>query len=149
MSNIPNFRELLSKPTDSFERPRPLAVGHYVAIIRWHEFDVSKQKQTPFVRFLLTTTEETTDVPDGANAGTDITQRELRATYYITPQSLYRLSDMLDAVLGKQVGRSFDQRIPETRGVRVIVEVTQREQKDDDGNVKEIYNEVGTIIAAG
>jgi hypothetical protein len=138
------FRQLLSQPTDTVERPRALATGHYLGIINNHEFGVSSKKQTPFVRFLLQPTEETEDVNEGENAGIDFAKKEIRADFYITPASLYRLSDMLDAVLGKTTGRSFDERIPETKGVRVMFQLTQRESEDGTA----IFNDVGTIVAA-
>ena len=138
------FRELLSKPTDAVDRPRALASGHYVGEIKSHEFGLSRQKQTPYCRFILTPSEETADVAEGANTGIDFSKRELRKDYFITPTALYRLSDMLDAVLGKTTGRSFDERIPETRGVRVMFAVSSRESEDGT----ETYNDIGTIVAA-
>lgn len=138
------FRELLSQKTDAVERPRALAPGHYVGEIKTHEFGQSRQKQTPYVRFILTPNEETTDVATGANDGIDLSKRELRKDFFITPTALYRLSDMLDAVLGKTQGRSFDERIPETRGVRVMFAVTSRESEDGT----ETYNDIGAIVAA-
>jgi hypothetical protein len=138
------FRQLLAQTTDSVERPRAIAAGHYIGTIKSHEFGTSKQKQTPFVRIILVPEEETDDVPEGANLGLDLSKRELRRDYYITPTSLYRLSDMLDAVLGKASGRSFDERIPELRGTRVIFAVTQRANEDET----EFYNDVGSIVAA-
>lgn len=140
-----NFRELLSMPTDSAERPRSLPDGHYKGSIGTHEFDRSKKKQTPFVRFMVKIDEPTADVDPAQVNGIDFSRLELRADYYITPKSLYRLSDMLDAVLGKETGRSFDERIPGTRGAKVIIGVKRRLNEDgtDSG-----YNDVDTLIAA-
>jgi hypothetical protein len=143
MSNS-TFRELLSQPTDSVERPKPLAPGHYLGEIKNHEFGLSRQRQTPYVRFILVPSEETADVAAGANAGIDFSRREVRKDFYITPNALYRLSDMLDAALGKQQGRTFDERIPDTRGVRVMFAVTQRDNEEGT----ETYNDVGAIVAA-
>lgn len=138
-----SFRELLSQPTETAERPRPLAAGHYLGEIKSHEFGVSRQKQTPYVMFILIPTEETEDVPEGENEGIDLSKKEMRKTFYITPTALYRLSDMLDATLGKSTGRSFDERIPETRGTRVMFAVTKRDSEDGS----ETYNDVGAIVA--
>jgi hypothetical protein len=139
------FRQLLSQATDAVERPRPIAAGHYIGEIKNHEFGTSRQKQTPFLRLLLTPLEETDDVPEGANKDINLPRRELRRDFYITPGSLYRLSDMLDSVLGKTTGRSFDERIPELRGSRVMFSVTQRESEDGS----ETYNDIGTIVGVG
>jgi hypothetical protein len=137
------FRQLLTQNTDTVERPRALAAGHYIGLIKGFEFGVSSKKQTPYLRVLLTPTEETDDVLVDANEGMDLSRRELRADYYITPASLYRLSDMLDAVLGKTAGRSFDERIPELRGAQVMFNVTVRESEDG----APLFNDVGTIVA--
>jgi hypothetical protein len=138
------FRELLSQTTDQVERPRALADGHYIGRIKSHEFGISRQKQTPFVRFVLSPEEATADVDAEANAGITLNTRELRRDFYLLPASLYRLSDFLDAVLGKESGRTFDERIPETRDVRVMFKVTSRDS--EDGTDK--YNDVGTVVAA-
>ena len=143
--NTVNFRELLSQPTDTVERPKSLPNGHYLGVIIGHEFDRSRNKQTPYVRFAMKVDGPTSDVPDGACAGIDFSRRELRKDYFITPNALYRLSDMLDAVLGKTTGKSFDERIPNTRSQRVIIGVTARLNEDgtDSG-----FNDVTTIVAA-
>jgi len=138
------FRELLSKTSETVERPRALAPGHYIGTCRNFEYGTSRQKQTPFVRFIMVPEEETSDVTEGANQGIDLSRKELSKTVYITPASLYRLSDLLDAMLGKQPGRSLDDRIPETRGIKVMFQVTSRESEDGS----ETYNDVGTVVAA-
>lgn len=138
------FRDLLGQPTDAVERPRALAVGHYYGEIKSHEFGLSRNKQTPFVRFILVPESEGSDVPAGANAGVDLSRRELRKDFYITPTALYRLSDMLDAVLGKESGRSFDERIPDTRSAKVLFMVTQRENEEGT----ETFNDIGAIVKA-
>ena len=144
---VPEFRELLSLTSETVERPRALAAGHYIGVIRNHEFGVSR-KQTPLVRYFLTPLEEGSDVQPGENDGIDLSKRELRKDFYITHSAMYRLMDMLDAVLGQQRGRPADARIPDTRGVRVMFQVTQRAVQDDAGNVTEVFNDVGTIVAA-
>jgi hypothetical protein len=144
MSQTNTFRQLLSQSTDAVERPRPLAEGHYIGIIKGHEFGVSRNKQTPFCRLFLTPEEESDDVPQGANNGITLNTKELRVDYYITPGALYRLSDMLDAVLGKTVGRSFDERIPELKGSRVMFGVKIRNNDEEVPT----FNDVTTIVAA-
>lgn len=140
-----DFRTLLGVKTDEVERPRPLAAGHYIGIIKNFELGQSAQKQTPYVRVLFTPQEETTDVASGANDGMDLPSKEVRRDFYLTPASLYRLSDFLDAVLGPVQGRSFDERLPDIRGAKVIFLVKATPSRNDP---KEIYNEVDTVAAA-
>lgn len=152
MNDAPiNFRELLSQPSDAVERPVKLPTGHYRAAIGQHTFDRSSKKQTAFVRFELRIAAPTADVDQVAlqtvlEAGRkQLTDVAINKDYYITPKSLYRLTDMLDAVLGKQQGRSFDDRIPTTRGADVIIGVTPR--RNEDGTESD-FNDVTTIVAA-
>jgi len=144
MADSATFRQLLSKTTETAERPRALAIGHYIGEIKTYSFGESSQKKTPFVRFIMVPTEETEDVPEGANEGIDFSKKELRKDLYITPEALYRLTDFLNSVLGEQNGRTFDERIPETRSVRVLIQVGQRE---NERNPEEKFNEVGTVVA--
>lgn len=140
----PNFRDLLSMPTDSVERPKPLPEGHYIAYIKAHEFGTSAKKNTPYVRFLFSIESGSDDVSADDLANIDLTRRELRRDFYITPNALYRLSDMLDAVLGAQQGRSFDERIPDCRNAKVLIGVTQRQSEDGT----DTFNDVTTVVAA-
>ena len=140
-----NFRTLLSKPTDEAERPKSLPTGHYIGTILSHEFGKTRGKQTDFVRFNIRIEEPCDDVSVDDCKGIDFSRRELRKDYFITPNAVYRLSDALDAILGKETGRSFDDRIPNMNGQRVQVGVTPRLMEDgtDSG-----YNEVTTLVAA-
>ena len=109
---VVNYRELLSQPTDSVERPRALPTGHYFGTILGTEFNRSKQKQTAFCRVHLKVNGPAEDVDATAVAGIDFSRREQRKDYYITPKSMWRLSDMLNAVLGKAPGKTFERAYP-------------------------------------
>lgn len=137
-----DFRKELSVASTDIERPKPLPVGHYYATIRGHEFQLSKRQQTPYVRFLLAPSEACEDVDAAELAGVDLTRRELRKDYFITPAAKYRLADMLDSVIG-QPNRTLDERLPETRGMRVMIQVTQRTSEDGS----ETYNDVATVVS--
>ncbi len=146
-----NFRELLTIPTDAVERPKAFPDCWLNGAIGNHEYGESKNKKTPYVRFTLRP-ESLASAPDGSNgvteddlAGIDFSRRELRKDFFITPSSLWRLSDFLDAVLGKESGRTFNERIPDTRNASVIFHVTQREA---EGDSETIYNDVQEILAA-
>jgi hypothetical protein len=142
------FRELLKYTTETAPKPPVLADGHYIGTLKDHEFGVSRQKQTPFVTWHLGAEEECSDVAPGANEGVNLADCDLRKTLYITPKAVRRIGVMLDAVLGADAGRSFDERIPDTRGVRVMFGVTKREVKDESGNVIDYFNDVGDVIKA-
>lgn len=138
-----NFRELLSVTSDQVERLKPLPEGHYLGTVSGYEFGLSKQKQTPYVRVQLTPSEATDDVDSSLLDGIDLSKRNLRRDYFITPAARYRLADMLDAVLGKD-SRLLDERIGDIRGAKVMFGVTQRQSE----NGADTYNDVTTIVAA-
>ncbi len=140
-----SFRELLHYTTATAPKPPILAHGHYIGTIRGHEFSKSRNKGTPQVQILLTVEEECEDVEKGANDGVTLSDADLRKTLYITPKAVNRIGKMLNAVLGPEdPERYFDERLPETRGARVMFSVTQRENEDGT----ETYNDVGTIVRA-
>lgn len=138
-----SFRDLLHYTTATAPKPPILANGHYIGTIRGHEFGKSRNKGTPQVQILLTAEEECEDVEKGANDGVNIGDADLRRTFYITPKAVRRIGTMLDAVLGPDE-RYFDERLPETRGARVMFSVSQRENEDGT----DTYMDVGTIVRA-
>ena len=143
-----NFRDLLHVNNDTVDKPQALADGHYIGIIKGHEFGRSRQKQTPQVSIILSPTEESSDIPETANCKKDgnkidLSQIEVRKVFYLTPRSIYRLGQFLDAVLGPD-SRYFDERLPETRGIRVMFQATHRD--NEDGTPSD-FNDVGTVVA--
>lgn len=136
-----NFRDLLKFSSETVERPKPLPEGHYNGIISRHEFGLSKKKQTPFVRFYLQLQEPTGDISPEQLNGIDLSKVELRKDFYITPKSAFMLTDLLDAVLGKD-NRLADERLPETKGQRVMFGVAQRQNDDATAT----FNDVTTIV---
>lgn len=139
------LRELMTQPTDTYERPKALPEGHYKCTILGYEFQKSRQKQTDFVRVALKIDGIGDDIDATAVDGIDLTRRELRKDYFILLQTMYRFGDFLDAVLGKQPGKNADERLPDIKGASVLAQVTQRPADNDP---ETIYNDVGTIVAA-
>jgi hypothetical protein len=146
MANPTNFRELLTQPTENFKKPPALPEGHYYGTIKGHEFGKSSKKQTNFVQFNITINGPSDDVDEEAMAEIDLSGgKEVRTTFYITPAAMWRLTDFLNSVLGEEEGRSADDRLPDTTGVDVLVEITQR--TTDDG--RDTFNDVKSVIKAG
>jgi hypothetical protein len=141
----PDFRELLHNTTsENVERPRSLPKGHYVGAIINHSIDFSKNKKTPYVRFFLKVDGPGPDVSASDVDGIDFSRRELHVDQYITPKSMWRLTDCVDAVIGRD-GRPIDERLPEMDGQRVLIEVVP--QVDQEGKDTG-YNEVKSIVKA-
>ena len=143
-----NLREYLSQPTDQTERPKALPAGQYVGTITNFSFDkVRNEAGTNVLYFFIRPerafTEELQRELDAEKI--DLSRRELRKEFYLTENAKYRLADALDAVLGKEPGRTYNQRIPDMRNARVLVGVTPR--LDREGNDTG-FNSVTTMVAA-
>lgn len=139
-----DFRELLKQNTDEVERLKSLPAGTYNAVILGHEFGRSKQKQTAFVRFTFLL-KSAVDVDEDQLKGVDLLTRTQRMDFFITSKAMGRLADALDAILGQESGRNFDERIPDTTNQEVMIVLTQR--LNDDGTDSG-YNEVTRIVKA-
>lgn len=117
-----NFESILDTPADEVERPVPMPVGTYDVLVKgMPEHGKSSQKQTPFVRFTYIFQAALDDVDedelkliltndDGTMA--PISEKSIRDTYYTTPDSLFRLTDALEAMgidlEGKTVRAALD-----------------------------------------
>ena len=138
-----NFRELLNFSSDDVDRPKALPKGTYVGTIQSHEFGESKNKGTPYVRFILSVEEADIDVDKTKLNGVDLSTITLGRDYYITDKAKYRLCDMLDNLLGKDP-RVVEERIPDTHGAKVRFTVGQR--PSDQGS--DFINDVDKITKA-
>lgn len=138
-----DFRTLLSKSTDTIERPKPLPQGTYYGTISRHEFGESSNKRTPYVRFHLQLTGPSDDIDPDMMEGIDCTKKTLRRDFYLTEDALYRLKDFMESLGIETAGRSLGEVIPETTGMPVMISVTQRNSQDG----KEVYNDVGDVVA--
>jgi len=133
---------LKAKPTE-VERPKALPVGTYHCMVKGHpEQGESTQKKTPFVRFMLQPMAIGGDVDqqaltealtkkDGSEAS--LTDKTIRATYYITPDSIWRLQAFLEHLGFELDGKqSMEQMIAESNGRQCLA--TLKHTLSDDGN---------------
>jgi hypothetical protein len=82
------------------------------------------------------------DVDPDECEGIDFSTRRMSKDFWLTPESLYRLREFADAVLGEEPKRTLDERLPDIRGQRVLIKVTSRTDKNDSDIV---YNDVGKV----
>lgn len=142
---MPNFADLLNKPSGQAKKPPVLDAGDYPGVIKGHEMGESSQKKTPYVRFNL----GLIGWPEGAEAqikedGTpiDLAGKSLRRDFFLTDDALWRLDQFLRDELGLELeGRSYAEVLPETTGSQVLIEVRQgMNQQTND-----LFNEVAGL----
>lgn len=93
MNTKPNFsKTLLDEAPDHVERPKPLPIGTYLAVVGRWETGESSKKKTPFVRFPLRFIQAYDDVdPDELAACGGVDGKNARTDFFMTEDAIYRL----------------------------------------------------------
>lgn len=153
-NQMTNFADILDKPADQIDRPKPLPIGSYLwTVVGLPRADKSRDKQTPFYEFTLKCMQPLDDVDeealaewaaraDGSNrALTDFTTK---LTYYVTEDSIYRLQDFLEHCGIDLDGKSIRQAIDETPNAQVGASIVHNPSKDGQS----IYANIGKTFPA-
>jgi hypothetical protein len=137
-----SFQDLLAKPAETVEAPKPLPVGTYNFIVAAYEFGESGQKKTPQVAFSLTPISASADVDvDLLTAYGQINQRPMKQTYYLTEEALYRLTTDLGK-FGLNMKLPISELIPLCVNKEIIATVTHTISKNDGRP----YSNIGQIV---
>jgi hypothetical protein len=137
---------LLRTPDEEIKRPKSLPNGHYFGSVTQYSFDKAKnENRTNFCRINFKLEGPGDDVDGDEVADIDFSRRELRKDFFITPDALYRLRDFVNAVIGEDPTRTLDEKLPDIRGQRVLIQVTSRTDRNDP---EIVYNDVGKVVAA-
>lgn len=141
----PNFGALLDKPASDVERPKPLPQGSYHCIVKGlPRFDKSSKKQTEFVEFTLQPMAAGEDVDEEELAAMGgIANKTIRATYYITEDSLWRLKAFLEHC-GIEESGSLRQMIDETPNCEVMA-FLKHEASNDGESVYATLSKTGPV----
>jgi len=136
MNAATNFASILDKPASEVEKPKPLAAGTYLAVVKgMPEQGASAQKKTPYVEFTLGFLSAEDDVdPDElkeALGETKLGDKTIKNTFYLTENSLWRLKDWLEA-LGMDVAgdESLGQLIEATPGSQIMITLGHEASND-------------------
>jgi hypothetical protein len=138
-----NFAELLKKPVADAVKPPTKPAGTYLGTIKEFKFDESRQKKTPFVRFVIASVNPGPDIAAEDLEGIDLTKWNPGKDYYLTDDALYRLREVIESCGIATEGRDFAETIPEMRGKQVQFAVTQRAGEGD--KMMELYNDIGDL----
>ena len=136
----PNFASLLNKPADDVKRPVTLPEGTYFGVIQGHEFGESSQKKTPFVQFNITLSHADDDVD---LEGLEVDNKKVRTTFYLTDESMYRLTDFIKSLGIETDGRTLGELIPQTTGQSVKVDLAKRPNQAGDDYFNDVKRASG------
>ncbi len=138
-----DFSALLNKPLDDIKRPPALPAGTYYGRVNKFEFDKSSEKKTPFLRLHLTITSAGDDVSPDDLKEIDLSKKQLRKDFYITPDAEYRIKEFLESCSIPTAGRSLGEAIPDCMNASVMIEVLLRPNRNDPEAPPN--NEVGNL----
>lgn len=136
-----NMQDILDRQSNTVERPKPLPVGPYIwSITGVPTHGKSKQKQTPFVEFVVKPLQAGEEVdPDDLQAALTrldgnnkaLGDQTKRLTFYLTEDALWRLTNFLDDCKAGDDTMSIRQRIENTPGCQFIGVISH--SVSDDG----------------
>lgn len=138
---MPDFGTLLSKPLDDVKKPAPLPAGTYHGRVLSYEPMESREKKTPYIRFHIAVSHAGDDIDPELITGVDLTKRQLRRDYFLTPDAEWRLKEFIQSCGVPTTGRSFNETLPELQNASVIISVTQRPGRDGD----EFFNDIDNL----
>lgn len=162
-AETPNFESILDMPSENVERPKPLPVGTYNAIVQGlYEEGVSAQKKTQFVQFTFAIQSADEDVDeDDLNTyltAKDGTRKSLQgitlknnSTKFYTANAdgtangaLSRLTDFLGICGVPEEGMTIRQRLSETPNCAVKILIGHVASQDGES----VFAEVKKILPA-
>lgn len=125
-----DFRELLKQNTDEIKRPNPTPAGTWYGLVHNYEYGESKEKKTPYVRYGVRLTAPGADISEEDKNSGEFVGREYDKDYFLTPDALWRLSEMIGTMSVKTTGRPLDETIPEIVGKEVMVTIGHERPKN-------------------
>lgn len=130
------FQEILTRPSSDTEKPKPLPVGTYLAMVKGQYEKVTAKTGTEGVKFTLQLLAADEDVDETALAeclkGKPLSSRELKNTFWVTEDSAWRLGKFLEDLGFEPGAASYEQMMAAAPGQQVKVHLKHR--ASDDGS---------------
>lgn len=138
------FGAILDTPSTAVERPKPLPAGTYHCVVdKQYKEGTTTRKGTEFIEFSLKPMSALDDVNEedlkasltsADGSVKPLSDKRIRATYYLTPDSIYRLNDFLINDLGIVQGKKkLRQMIGEAQNRQVLAHI--KLVPSDDGTM--------------
>lgn len=141
-----NFTEILSRKIEEVEKPKPLPVGQYLwSIPNLFEQDEIGENKTPALVWKVRCVAPQSDVDMQAfQESGNAKDRDMRVTFYLSEDALWRLRDFLKKLGIEEGGKSFDEAAAAATGRMFYATVKHRWNKDKT----QLFGEVDTNTIA-
>jgi hypothetical protein len=153
-SSAIDFRGLLKLNSTTVDRPKSAPTCWLLGTIGSMSHEVTKGQQTNLFTFELLDIEAHPETEPGLLDKINLKslrspyRKTLAADYWITPDAIHHLSDMLDRTVGDP-DRSIEERLPETKGLRVMFKVNpQVDAEGKDTGQNSVDGRTLTLAAA-
>ncbi len=154
---MPDFNDLLAKPTDDIKKPEPLPVGSYLGSIVKYEFaeaKTPKDKENPVkavaeMSILLNEALDDVDPEDLAMflaSGAKISGRKYSHTFWLTADALYRVVEFAASLGIETSGKTLGEIFPELLNQSVIAAVDHVQSKKP-GKEDDVYANITNLAA--
>jgi hypothetical protein len=146
-----DFSALLSEKLDDVKRPPVKPPGTYHAVIADYKMDVT-QKGVPFIQFSFSGLQPGEDIDESQlvvdGERIDLTKwkpstRGL-SNFYVTAEAKFRLKEFLEELGINTSGRTFNETLPECKGMPVKLRVSMQATQDGKG----FFNQIDGVEAA-
>lgn len=142
-----NFSDLLSVDVATIEKPKPLPIGTYSALVLKYELGkTTGDRQAPYIKYFFKPLSAGADVDSEALAGVaNWTDKMLNFTFYLDPESLYKLNNFV-ANTGLELvsGTKLESYLTDTVGKIVSISVMHALSKDG----QDTYANIAKVMKA-
>jgi hypothetical protein len=138
----PDFKVLLNKPLDSFERPPSIPAGTYFGVLGAYQVGKSRfgTDRGTVIHIPVILTGPTEDVPVDELDESLLPKMKLKQEFTLD----YKFNDFLEALGHNTAGKGADEFLHLLEGSEVLVTVSQTPGK----NEKDKFNNVRRIVGA-
>jgi len=137
-----DFRSLLDKRADDIKRPPVLPPGTYFGRLGKRTFEEIGKNKTPAVRWPVAITSAHESIDPSLLEGIDLTKRQFRHAFFVTPDAEWRLVEFLTSLGIAKEGRTTGEMVEDSEGKEVVLELLV---KPNQNNPEETFNEIKTI----
>lgn len=134
MATQTNFSSILDKAPSDVKPPAQLPVGSYLCVVQGlPRYDKSTNKGTEFAEYNLTVQAAGEDVSedDIAEIEGGVVGKTIKATYYLTENSLYRLKDFFaHCGLDVEGAKSLKELMDQPNGQQVVAYIKHEASRD-------------------
>ena len=145
-----SFEDILNRPAEAIERPKPIPSGWYNLIVKKFDKGTLGKNNTPVITYTfgIISPDEGVDENEFQEFGgmAKLSEREHKHNFFVTDDAVWRLKEFVEVACNVNTsGRSLGPCLPETINLQVKAEFSIRPNKDDP---KQLFSEIKNFAPA-